>query len=61
MKKNSKTKNPEKKPTKKEKTQAAAALTDRPSIAPTRAKRGSVPLTSGENHRGRFDIREQFV
>jgi hypothetical protein len=45
--KNSKTKKPEKKPPKKEKTQAAAALTGRPSIAPTRAERGSVPLTGG--------------
>jgi hypothetical protein len=41
--KNSKTN----KPSKKEKTQAAATLTGRPSIAPTRAERGSVPLTGG--------------
>jgi hypothetical protein len=45
--KNSKTKKPETKPMKKEKTQVAAALTGRPSIAPTRAERDSVPLTGG--------------
>jgi hypothetical protein len=41
MKKTVKQKN-RKKPTKKEKTQTAVALTGRPSIAPTRAERGSV-------------------
>jgi hypothetical protein len=35
------------KTTKKEKTQVAAALMGRPSIARTRAERGSVPLTGG--------------
>jgi hypothetical protein len=29
------------------KNPAAAALTGRPSVAPTRAERGSVPLTGG--------------
>jgi hypothetical protein len=46
-KKTVKRKNYKKKPYKKEKNLAPIALTGWPSIAPTRAERGSVPLTGG--------------
>jgi hypothetical protein len=45
-----KPKNPEKKkekPCEKRKNLATAALTGRPNVAPTRAERGSAPLTGG--------------